>query len=287
MVLKFALMPTSLYLNRAEMSTIIIRFRIVSYTWRVYNEEVDNRIKEMILSWCRARGPEGRKTFMKIAIAGKPEKATNYIRYVESIGAVPVVTLLASEIVECRGLLLPGGGDITPAFYGERNHGSADIDTELDILQLQAFDLAVQTGMPVLGICKGLQIINVGLGGTIYQDIPSQFCHGPGQEPAFPLAHRQPYDYNMPSHTVALAPQSLLARVCGCGSLKVNSMHHQAVKDLAPGCIVSGTGPDGLIEAIEMADYPFFVGVQWHPEYLWSQDKAAANLFIQFIKACK
>ena len=145
------------------MSTIIIRFRIVSYTWRVYNEKVDNRIKEMILSWCRARGPEGRKTFMKIAIAGKPEKTTNYIRYVESIGAVPMVTLLASEISDCRGLLLPGGGDITPAFYGERNHGSADIDTELDILQLQAFDLAVQTGMPVLGICKGLQIINLSL----------------------------------------------------------------------------------------------------------------------------
>lgn len=253
MVLKFALMPTSLYLNQAEMSTIIIRFRIVSYTWRVYNEKVDNRIKEMILSWCRARGPEGRKTFMKIAIAGKPEKTTNYIRYVESIGAVPVVTLLASEISDCRGLLLPGGGDITPAFYGERNHGSADIDTELDILQLQAFDLAVQTGMPVLGICKGLQIINVGLGGTLVQDL----------EPDMGERHR--YDEGDKYHGSVIERDSWLYSLYG-GEATVNSAHHQAIARLGKGLSVASRCPlDGCIEAIGHESLPV-VGVQWHPE---------------------
>ena len=235
------------------MSTIIIRFRIVSYTWRVYNEKVDNRIKEMILSWCRARGPEGRKTFMKIAIAGKPEKATNYVRYVESIGAVPVVTLLASEIVECRGLLLPGGGDITPAFYGERNHGSADIDTELDILQLQAFDLAVQTGMPVLGICKGLQIINVGLGGTLVQDL----------EPDMGERHR--YDEGDKYHDSVIERASWLYSLYG-GEATVNSAHHQAIARLGKGLSVASRCPlDGCIEAIGHGSLPV-VGVQWHPE---------------------
>ena len=190
---------------------------------------------------------------MKIAIAGKPEKTTNYIRYVESIGAVPVVTLLASEISDCRGLLLPGGGDITPAFYGERNHGSADIDTELDILQLQAFDLAVQTGMPVLGICKGLQIINVGLGGSIIQDLPCADCH----------RYLDADQY----HEVHNLPGSFLHHLYG-EIMVVNSAHHQGLGKLGRGVqVVSRCPLDQCVEGICHKYLPV-IGVQWHPERL-------------------
>ena len=114
---------------------------------------------------------------VKIAIVGKRTETVNYVNYVKSLGLIPAVTLNTGELADSQALLLPGGGDITPAFFGEKNHGSRNIDTELDILQLQALDLAVRRGLPVLGICKGLQIINVGFGGTILQDLPTASFH--------------------------------------------------------------------------------------------------------------
>lgn len=190
---------------------------------------------------------------MRIAIGGKPEKTANYVRYVESMGAVPVVTLLSSEIRDCDGLVLPGGGDITPAFYGEQNHGSVSIDTELDILQLQAFDLAVQSGMPVLGICKGLQVINVGLGGTLVQDL----------EPSMGQRHR--YDAGDKYHESVILQGTWLHKLYG-GNTVVNSAHHQAIDRLGKGlCVVSRCPLDGCIEAIAHKNLPV-IGVQWHPE---------------------
>ena len=104
---------------------------------------------------------------MQIAIAGKKSETKNYTAYVEKCGFTPLVTLNTGDIAHCQGLILPGGGDITPAFFGEKNHGSKNIDTELDILQLQSFDYCLRNRIPVLGICKGIQLINVGLGGSI------------------------------------------------------------------------------------------------------------------------
>ncbi len=123
--------------------------------------------------------------------------------------------------------------------------------------------------------------MNIALGGNIWQDIPSQVTRD------FPLAHSQPFSYDMPCHTVALTNGSLLARISEGSSIEVNSMHHQAVKDLAPGLIASAYSTDYLIEALEMPDYPFFIGVQWHPEYLWEKNKEAFRLFQTFVKACK
>lgn len=190
---------------------------------------------------------------MKIAIAGKKEQTGNYVKYLESMGVIPVVTLLPSQISTCQGLLLPGGGDITPAFYGEQNHGSHSIDTELDILQLQAFDLAMDNIMPVLGICKGLQIINVGLGGSLIQDL----------EP--PVSDRHQYHRGDKYHDSVINSDSWLYKLYGHGAI-VNSAHHQAIDRLGRGLSAVSCCPlDGCIEAIAHESLPI-IGVQWHPE---------------------
>lgn len=190
---------------------------------------------------------------LKIAIAGRAENTENYVRYVKSAGAVPAVTLEQAEIAGCGGLLLPGGGDIAPAFYGEQNRGSADIDTELDILQLQAFDLALQRGMPILGICKGLQLINVGFHGTLLQDLGTA-----GNE-------RHRYENGDRYHTSAIEKGSWLYRLYG-GETTVNSAHHQAISRLGEGLSAVSRCPlDGCIEAIAHRSLPV-TGVQWHPE---------------------
>lgn len=189
----------------------------------------------------------------KIAIAGRAEKSANYVRYVESAGAVPTVTLEQAEIAGCGGLLLPGGGDITPAFYGEQNRGSSDIDTELDILQLQALDLALQMGLPVLGICKGLQLINVGFHGTLLQDLG----------PAGNGMHR--YGTGDRYHASVIEKGSWLYQLYG-GEAVVNSAHHQAINRLGEGLLAVSRCPlDGCIEAIAHKSLPV-TGVQWHPE---------------------
>lgn len=190
---------------------------------------------------------------MKIAIVGRTADTSNYVKYVRSLAFTPLVTLEPEEICSCSALLLPGGGDITPAFFGEQNHGSRNIDTELDILQLQAFDLAVRTGMPVLGICKGMQIINVGLGGSILQDLAP--C----------AAGRHRYHNGDRYHGTVIQSGSWLHALYGHEAV-VNSAHHQALARLGRGLIpVQRCPEDGYIEAIAHSSLPI-IGVQWHPE---------------------
>lgn len=190
---------------------------------------------------------------MKIAIAGDRADTANYIRYVQSIGALPAPTLNMEDISGCDALILPGGGDITPAFFGEVNHGSRNIDTELDVLQLQAFDLALHKRMPILGICKGMQIINVGLGGTVIQDL----------DPS--AAERHQYDNGDKYHISAIAEGSWLYDLYGREAV-INSAHHQALNRLGDGLAAIQHCPmDGCIEAIDHRSLPV-IGVQWHPE---------------------
>lgn len=182
----------------------------------------------------------------------------------------------------CDGLLLSGGPDPHPFLFGEDTQlHCQNVSPLRDEMELDLLDLALKARMPILGICRGIQIINVGLGGTLYQDIPSQVSSG------FPIAHKQPFHYHIPSHHVRITEGTRLSQIAGDSRLQVNSMHHQAVRDPAPGLMVSAVADDGLIEALEKPDYPFLLGVQWHPEYLWEKDPAAARLFLAFTESCR
>ena len=190
---------------------------------------------------------------MKIAIVGRRAETHNYVNYVQSIGATPLVTLRPMEVICCDGLILPGGGDITPAFFGERNTASKNIDTDLDIIQLQAFEAAYRNHIPILGICKGMQIINVALGGTIHQDLPTADLHR--------YAGKDQY------HPTYITEDSWLYKLYGKTTI-VNSAHHQGLNTLGTGLrAVQHCSLDHCIEAIEHYQLPI-LGLQWHPERL-------------------
>ncbi|MGE3513073.1 MAG: gamma-glutamyl-gamma-aminobutyrate hydrolase family protein [Vicinamibacterales bacterium] len=168
------------------------------------------------------------------------------------------------------GLLLTGGGDLSPEFYGEPPHPSLlDVDPERDRFELALVAEARKRDVPILAICRGIQVLNVACGGTLIQDIPS--------EQTGPLEHNFKVPPNLPfsrAHEIWVEKDSLLAalmkeRLNDTDTVDVNSRHHQAVKLAAPGFKVSATAPDGVIEAIEDPAATFCVGVQWHPENFW------------------
>ncbi len=179
------------------------------------------------------------------------------------------------------GFLVPGGLDVNPARYGQGPHEACGPACELrDELECALIPRIVAADKPLLGICRGCQVINVALGGTLWQDLPSQpEATASWREPA--LCHRQEKPYDDPVHTVAVQPNSLLASALGeaPGCLGVNSLHHQCVCDVAPGLTASAWAPDGVIEAVEMPGARFVLGVQWHPEFLWRTDPRALALF--------
>lgn len=212
-----------------------------------------------------------------------------YIRALKAAGALPIILPIQLEKEElqslanlCQGFLFTGGPDPHPFLWGEETHKNCGpISVKRDQMELSLLSIAMEQKKPILGICRGAQMINIGLGGNIYQDIDSQY------RSAFPIAHRQPVDYIYPSHHVDVKKDTLLASFKDDTTIKVNSSHHQAVRKLAPGLIAGGIAPDGIIEEIEMPEYPFLIGVQWHPEYLWETDLSAKNLFLSFVSACK
>jgi putative glutamine amidotransferase len=180
------------------------------------------------------------------------------------------------------GLLLTGGADVDPKHYGEAIHEKCgQIDQVRDTVELTLTRWALAEGLPILAICRGIQVLNVAAGGTLYQDIASQM---PGS-----LKHDCWPDYprNYPAHQVTVNGDSILAAVLGQGRVAVNSTHHQAVKDLAPGFRVVARALDGVIEAIEGCGHPFAVGVQWHPEELVEDAPPMRRLFEEFVSAAR
>ena len=211
-----------------------------------------------------------------------------YVRSVLAAGGVPVIlspvlgpSYAARAMDGVDGLVLTGGEDIHPALYGaEPSPHAYPPSRERDLFELALFAAARQRELPVLGICRGIQLVNVGMGGTLVQDLPterpSDIAHDPGSA------------RDARTHTVRLQEGSRAARALGATELRVNSFHHQAVDRLAPGLIATGWSEDGVIEAAEGAgDTPWLLTVQWHPEEMHSDVKAPERgLFRALVNAC-
>ena len=208
--------------------------------------------------------------------------------YTQSIfrsGGIPILLPIgiaedALTIVTERldGLLLTGGGDISPQYFGGKPHIRITEDPSgRDEVELGLARLAVRQDLPLLGICRGLQVINVAMGGTLYTDIEDQFSRQIRHD-CYP---GWPRDYL--AHPVDLLPGSKLHAILGKARLEVNSFHHQAIERLAPGLRPTAHAPDGLIEAVEIPGHRFGIGVQWHPECMpdSAEMRALFDAFIQ------
>lgn len=217
-----------------------------------------------------------------------------YVLALTSVGAVPwVIPLLPEDEATMRciydqldGLFIPGGMDIDPNNYGEtRLEVCGKSDAARDWAELTLVRWAVADQKPILAVCRGIQIINVAAGGTLYQDLSFQHPD-PIKHDYFPFDGHYPRDLLV--HPILVEKQSRLSKILGQEQVKVNSMHHQGIKELAPGLIPSALAPDGLIEGIEAPNGHFMVGVQWHPEELIQSDPAMRQLFAEFMAAaCK
>jgi putative glutamine amidotransferase len=204
----------------------------------------------------------------------------NYVRVVEAYGGIPLLIFpsqdkgIKTEYAEViDGLILSGGRDIPPSYYGEKVQCKVGVISRLrpdfEIGFLKEF---IPTRKPVLGVCYGVQLMNVACGGTLYQDIPAQIPKAGKHEDT--------------RHSITVYKDTRLYKLTGEDSLEVNSHHHQAVKELGKGIICSALALDGVIEAIELKNHPFFIGVQWHPERE-PEDRITERIMRGFIKACK
>ncbi|MGA2881261.1 MAG: gamma-glutamyl-gamma-aminobutyrate hydrolase family protein [Bryobacteraceae bacterium] len=176
------------------------------------------------------------------------------------------------------GLLLSGGADINPKQYGQQNAGSDEVDDLRDELEIRLLQEALAADIPVLAICRGLQLFNVVSGGTLVQHLPSSDVHRQRPKNAEPGKHPA-------AHRVRVAANTRLAQIVGAGELEVNSRHHQAIDRLGEGLVVSATATDGVIEAIEKPEAAFAVAVQWHPEDRIFTSAADRKLFEAFAAA--
>ncbi|MFN8439171.1 MAG: gamma-glutamyl-gamma-aminobutyrate hydrolase family protein [Caldilineaceae bacterium] len=210
-----------------------------------------------------------------------------YVRVLESMGALPLLIPLQMSEATLRGiferldgLFLPGGEDMDPATYGEDRHPQLGAtDSERDRTEMLLTRWAIEEGMPLLGVCRGVQVINVVCGGSLYQDLLSQESSY-SKHDYFPPNHER---YRI-SHQVLIEPDSRLAQALG-NVHEVNSMHHQGIARLGNSLRVVARSEDGLPEALEVPELPFVVGVQWHPEELAKTDPHSAGLFFNFIAA--
>ncbi|OGL29258.1 MAG: hypothetical protein A3G44_10165 [Candidatus Rokubacteria bacterium RIFCSPLOWO2_12_FULL_73_47] len=218
-----------------------------------------------------------------------PERAylnTAYVRAVEQAGGVPVLLppplgAAARDGLWARldALILTGGGDVDPRHFGEPRHPTlAEVSEARDTLELELTRRALAQGLPLLAICRGIQVLNVALGGSLYQDVRS--------DPGSPLAHSQAERRHQPTHQVKVQAGSRLAAVLGALEVDVNSFHHQALARLGRGLAAVAWAPDGIVEGVEPAGGdPFVLGVQWHPEDLVEHDPAARRLFAALVTA--
>ena len=224
---------------------------------------------------------------MRIAVTldgDVPSDANDYVRALVDAGA------RRDEIVVLRpgdslgggfdGVVIGGGEDVDPERYGRRilTDGNVRVDHARDAIDFPVFEEAWRAGAPVLGICRGLQVVNVARGGTLVQDLPLE---RPSE-----VSHRRPKEVNRRDHPVRVDPDTRLGRIARTREIEVNSRHHQAIEQPADGLVVSATAPDGVIEAVESEDGRWLVAVQWHPENL-RDDEVSRRLFREFVAAVR
>ena len=196
---------------------------------------------------------------------------------------MPVASNLPDELLNdlfdrLDGVVFSGGGDISLDQYAGEDHPSISaVDDARDAAEISLLRQSADTGKPVLGICRGAQLMNVCLGGTLYSHLPDQF---PGS-----VNHQPGSDRKKIAHLVNVDESSNAAEIFGETLLHVNSLHHQGIKEVAPALKAVGFAPDGLVEMIELKDHPFGLAVQWHPEWLLDQP-SMQKLFSRFVTAC-
>jgi putative glutamine amidotransferase len=257
-----------------------------------------------------------------------------YMLALEHVGAVPVMLPLTTDQSALRkltqhldGFLFSGGQDVAPELYGELPVDCCGaVCPERDAMEKILLELVLESDKPVFGICRGIQFLNVFFGGTLYQDIPSQF------QPEIFVPHHQTPPYHQPTHSVTVEPETLLAQILQNGDtpldnsndnlgnpnenfdnlndpldnpnenlnnipndpsngipfeILVNSFHHQGIRRLATELKSAGCSPDGLIEAVYHPNKRFVFGVQWHPEFSWQTDANSRKIFAGFVQHCK
>lgn len=211
----------------------------------------------------------------------------SYIIAIVQAGGLPVLIpeILPEEdfldlYSRLKGILFTGGGDISLKYFDGSDHPRiGEVDDERDTTEITLMRTAVQDGRPILGICRGAQVMNVALGGTLYTHIYDQLKGA--------LDHAYPGDLRRTIvHPVNVDETTRSAEIFGETLLNVNSLHHQGLKDIAPGLKVAGYAPDGLVEVIEIPDHPYAIAVQWHPEWLTDQP-AMQRLFKSFVDASR
>lgn len=213
----------------------------------------------------------------------------NYAKAVSMAGGIPYLIASTDDPQELNtvvglldGLLMTGGPDVDPAYYGHERHPQlGEVNDDRDVFELLLFKAALKKGMPIFGICRGLQMINVAMGGTLWQDIPSDF-------PQSELCHRQTDDSTTPAHDISIVPGTVTAKVFGLTHTGVNSRHHQCIKDIAPELKITAWSPDSVPEMME--GYPRYpiLAVQSHPEiFTVHGDKVMPRFFGFLIEEAK
>jgi putative glutamine amidotransferase len=205
-----------------------------------------------------------------------------YVEAVRRAGGIPLLIPpgerhIDSLLAALDGLILSGGGDLDPAYYGSAGHPTIYmIDLERDTTELEVARRVAANGTPTLCICRGLQVLNVALGGTLFEHLPDHLSGAIQHraEPGKPTAH-----------TLTIIPTTRLAEILDPGPAKVVSWHHQAIRSIAPGLTVAAQAEDGTIEAVEAPAHPWLIAVQWHPEMSAAGDPRQQRLFDDFVAA--
>ena len=222
----------------------------------------------------------------------------NYLNSIRIAGGIPILLPLHIQkedleylVTKMDGILFTGGPDIDPFMFGEETmeHGGIVLP-ERDQLEEHLFHLAFGHSKAILGICRGIQVINVFLGGTLYQDLsefkPSYEIDMDNMGISYPIQHYQKSENHVLSHSVVVNKNSMLYGIIGKEEFRVNSFHHQGIKEVASTLNVSAVAKDSLVEALELKNYKYLLGVQWHPEHLTTMDDNAYGIFKSFIDAC-